>query len=265
MPPLERVGCRTLPNLFFRIVLFRRRQPRWRLGLNSIEGLLTPARGFRSSRHTCRKPLLFDPAQSACHQEGGGPLLPPAPGVVWFRLAFSLMFPTGRRRVPTSFFRIVPMEPTAWQMENGNHSRMSMIRDIGSRSVSSRLPSFSDDDQKPVIADWPFQSDVPKWHSCFKVDWRARFWLILRLNFASIRREPMRKLCALCLVTLLAVLVDIVFFHSRTANAQDTGNYKVVRVQNLTGGTFPLSGTVVGFSCVQTQTNQTFCSALIKQ
>src|SRR5215471_7633013 len=42
MPPLERVGCRTLPNLFFRIVLFRRRQPRWRLGLNSIEGLLTP-------------------------------------------------------------------------------------------------------------------------------------------------------------------------------------------------------------------------------
>src|SRR5262245_28124873 len=34
--------------------------------------------------------------------------------------------------------------------------------------------------------------------------------------------EPMRKLCALCLVTLLAVLVDIVFFHSRTANAQGT-------------------------------------------
>ena len=26
-----------------------------------------------------------------------------------------------------------------------------------------------------------------------------------------------------------------------------------------------LHGTVVGFSCVQTQTNQTFCSALIKQ
>src|SRR5262249_1025780 len=25
----------------------------------------------------------------------------------------------------------------------------------GSRSVSSRLPSFSDDDQKPFIADWP--------------------------------------------------------------------------------------------------------------
>ena len=75
----------------------------------------------------------------------------------------------------------------------------------------------------------------------------------------------MRKLCALCLVTLLAVLVDIVFFHSRTANAQGTGLYKVVPVQNLTGGTFPLSGTVVGFSCVQTQTNQTFCSALIKQ
>src|SRR5215831_13275090 len=97
MPPLERVGCRTLPNLFFRIVLFRRRQPRWTLGLNSIEGLLTPARGFRPSRHTCRRPLLFDPAQSACHQEGGGPLLHPARGVVWIRLDCPLMFPTGRR------------------------------------------------------------------------------------------------------------------------------------------------------------------------
>jgi hypothetical protein len=76
----------------------------------------------------------------------------------------------------------------------------------------------------------------------------------------------MRKLYAFCLVTLLAVLMDAVFFHSRTANAQGiTSLYKVVPVQNLTGGTFPLSGTVVGFSCVQTQTNQTFCSALIKQ
>ena len=75
----------------------------------------------------------------------------------------------------------------------------------------------------------------------------------------------MRKLYALCLVTLLAVLADVVLFHSRTANAQNSGNYNVVRVVNLNGTSFPLTGTVVGFSCVQTQTNQTFCSALIKQ
>src|SRR5262249_16758950 len=61
-------------------------------GLNSIEDLLTPARGFRSSRHTCRKPLLFDPAQSACHQGGGGPLPPSRPwsGLVSPRLGISL-------------------------------------------------------------------------------------------------------------------------------------------------------------------------------
>ena len=74
----------------------------------------------------------------------------------------------------------------------------------------------------------------------------------------------MRKLCALCLVTLLAVLVDIVLFHSRTANAQGTSLYKVVPVQNLSGGTFPLSGTVVGFSCTETSSS-TNCYALIKQ
>jgi len=66
----------------------------------------------------------------------------------------------------------------------------------------------------------------------------------------------MRKLYALCLVTLLAVLVDIVFFHSRTANAQGTSLYKVVPVQNLSGGTFPLSGTVVGFHLRSNNSNK---------
>src|SRR5262249_32651787 len=88
-------------------------------GINSIEGLLTPARGFRSSRPTCRKPLLFDPAQSACYQEGGGPLLPPAPGVVCFQLAFSLMFPAGRRSSPTSFFWVVLWSRRQPEVENG--------------------------------------------------------------------------------------------------------------------------------------------------
>ena len=72
----------------------------------------------------------------------------------------------------------------------------------------------------------------------------------------------MRKLCALWPVTLLAVLLDVVFFHSRTANAQGTGNYRVVPAR--IGGTFPLSGTVVGFSCTETSSS-TNCYALIKQ
>ena len=73
----------------------------------------------------------------------------------------------------------------------------------------------------------------------------------------------MKTLYGLFLVTLLAVLVDVVFFHSRTANAQNTGNYKVVQVTGG-GGSFQLAGTVVGFSCVENQT-QTWCYAAIKQ
>ena len=75
----------------------------------------------------------------------------------------------------------------------------------------------------------------------------------------------MRTLYALCLVTLLAVLVDVVLLHSRTANAQDTGNYKVVWVQNMIGGTFSLTGTIVGFSCVEATGSSRDCYALVKQ
>src|SRR5262249_5361589 len=67
-------GVGVPPTYFCGMVLWSRQCPRWRLGLTALNDLLTPARGFRSSRHTRRKPLLFDPAQSACHQEGGGPL-----------------------------------------------------------------------------------------------------------------------------------------------------------------------------------------------
>ena len=73
----------------------------------------------------------------------------------------------------------------------------------------------------------------------------------------------MRKLYLLCVVTLLAVLVDIVFFHSRTANAQDTGNYKVTQLDR-SRLTVSLTGTVVGFSCVESQ-GATWCYALTKQ
>jgi len=74
----------------------------------------------------------------------------------------------------------------------------------------------------------------------------------------------MRKLCALCLVTLLAVLVDVWFFHSRTANAQDTGNYKVVQLDR-SRTSVSLTGTVIGFSCVQTSNQTTWCYALTKE
>ena len=67
--------------------------------------------------------------------------------------------------------------------------------------------------------------------------------IVLWLNFASIWRERMKALYALCFVTLLAVLVDVVLLHLTTANAQDTGNYKVVGVHNY--GSFSPAGTVV--------------------
>jgi hypothetical protein len=72
----------------------------------------------------------------------------------------------------------------------------------------------------------------------------------------------MKTLYALCLVTLLAVLVDVVLFHSRTANAQNTGNYRVAEVKF---GSFSLTGTVVGFSCVIKQNEQTFCFVATKE
>ena len=74
----------------------------------------------------------------------------------------------------------------------------------------------------------------------------------------------MKKLYVLCLVTLLAVLVDLVLFHARTANAQTIPNYKVAQIDNVWGLTFPLTGTVVGFSCVVEQ-GETRCYVATKQ
>jgi hypothetical protein len=75
----------------------------------------------------------------------------------------------------------------------------------------------------------------------------------------------MKTLYALCLVTLLAVLVDVVLFHSRAANAQNTGNYKVVPVSNWSGKSFSLTGTVIGFSCVEATGSSRDCYALTKE
>ena len=73
----------------------------------------------------------------------------------------------------------------------------------------------------------------------------------------------MRTLYALCLVTLLAVLLDVVFFHSRTANAQNTGNYKIEQIPGYQKS-FSSTGTVVGFSCVEWQ-NAIWCNVVTKQ
>jgi hypothetical protein len=74
----------------------------------------------------------------------------------------------------------------------------------------------------------------------------------------------MKALYALCLVTLLAVLVDIVLFHSRTANAQNSGNYKIEQISPFYVKSFSSTGTVVGFSCVETQ-GGTFCYVATKE
>jgi len=73
----------------------------------------------------------------------------------------------------------------------------------------------------------------------------------------------MKTLYALCLVTLLAVLADVVLFHSRTASAQNPGNYKVVQVDR-SRASVSITGTVVGFSCVESQ-GSTWCYVLTKE
>jgi hypothetical protein len=75
----------------------------------------------------------------------------------------------------------------------------------------------------------------------------------------------MKKLYALCLLTLAAVFADIVFFHSGTVSAQ-TPQTTPVYVQYVTPGprggmadsVTPVTGTVVGFSCVGYDTTSCF-------
>lgn len=60
----------------------------------------------------------------------------------------------------------------------------------------------------------------------------------------------MKKLYALCLITLFAVLIDIVFFHSAAVNAQATTRYQVFGFQP-NNSSFNATGTIIGFSCVE--------------
>src|SRR5262249_47774466 len=83
---------RTLPNLFFRIVLFRRRQPRWRLGLTALKACQPPQGALgRRAIHAESPFFLILPSRRATKKVADHSSS--APGVVCFRLAFSLMFP----------------------------------------------------------------------------------------------------------------------------------------------------------------------------
>ena len=69
----------------------------------------------------------------------------------------------------------------------------------------------------------------------------------------------MNKLYVVCVVTLLAILLDVLLFHSRTSSAQYT-NYTVQPVP--IDKPFDLhNGTVVGFSCIAVQ-QSTQCYAM---
>jgi hypothetical protein len=65
----------------------------------------------------------------------------------------------------------------------------------------------------------------------------------------------MKKLYALCLLTLTAVVLDIVFLHPRSVTAQSNPSQMVhiERVQfgiGSTSGDSPITGRVVGFHCI---------------
>jgi hypothetical protein len=67
----------------------------------------------------------------------------------------------------------------------------------------------------------------------------------------------MKKLYALCMLTLAAVFLDIMFFHSGTVSAQAPriGQVRVQTVSIAGDGRnvhiFDVEGIVVGFSCIR--------------
>jgi hypothetical protein len=74
----------------------------------------------------------------------------------------------------------------------------------------------------------------------------------------------MNKLFVLCFVTLAAVFIDVVFFHSQAVSAQTP--QQVIRIQSVVsdrGGTdgaqVKVTGTVVGFACTSDSNGQGSC------
>ena len=74
------------------------------------------------------------------------------------------------------------------------------------------------------------------------------------------KRKNMKKLYALCLIALAAVLIDIAFFHSTTVSAQ-SGQVRIQQVTHdagLNGAVTSITGNVVGFSCVERTTSSAY-------
>lgn len=71
----------------------------------------------------------------------------------------------------------------------------------------------------------------------------------------------MKKLYALCLLTLLAVAADVLLFHALPAKAQTQGTVKIIKT--IDGGrewTVPVDDSkVLGFSCLTSPSNVTTC------
>jgi hypothetical protein len=64
----------------------------------------------------------------------------------------------------------------------------------------------------------------------------------------------MRSLYVLCIVTLAAVVLDIVLFHSRSVGAADVPTVRVDRIiwdTTRTSGSVLAFGHIVGFHCIQ--------------
>src|SRR5262249_19172889 len=122
------------------------------------------------------------------------PLLVSTGGRSRSELASHAFAQKSRRRLSNLFLWDGPMELPTPEMENGNHSRMSMIRDRGVAFCPPDSRSFSHDHRKPFTADWPLHRMPPKSAHISKwIGGRARFWRILQLNFASIWRGTHEK------------------------------------------------------------------------
>ena len=64
----------------------------------------------------------------------------------------------------------------------------------------------------------------------------------------------MKKLYALCLLTLAAVVLDVLLFHSRSVGAVDVPTVRVDRIiwdTTRTKDSVPGYGHIVGFHCIQ--------------
>jgi hypothetical protein len=63
----------------------------------------------------------------------------------------------------------------------------------------------------------------------------------------------MKKLYALCFITLAAVFIDIVFFHSSSVSAQAPKRYEIRTINPGSSRTIDSPGGVGGFSCIEAQ------------